>query len=69
MLVMSFGAVLASIAILGTALALCFLALGVVDERRADSSPDPEMQFRLLTLKVRSRWRYRLARATTWALR
>jgi hypothetical protein len=68
---MSLGATLASIAIVGTALAIFLFALAVVDECRAAGSahPDPEMEFRLLTLKVRSRWRYFVARATIWALR
>ena len=69
MLVISVGAVLASIAILATAFALCLFTLAVVNERRADGSSDPEMEFRLLTLKMRSRWRYHVARATIWALR
>jgi len=37
--------------------------------RRSAPFHDPEMAFRLLTLKVRNRWRYQIARATLWALR
>jgi hypothetical protein len=62
MLVLSLSPVIASIGFVGLLVTLLAVMFVVGDRPRRERRHDPELEARLLTLKLRHPWRYRRAR-------